>query len=75
MLGSIVDQAKQVAIILLRLGVGARHKDQLLTEAAPSRKPGLCLPGVSVYPSERLQDDTKDVLRVEILTKDMQSLL
>lgn len=76
MLGSIVDQAQQVAIILLRLGVGAWHKDQLLTKAAPSREPGLCIPGVSVYSGECLHDnDTRHVLRVLILTEDMQPLM
>ena len=73
-LGSIVDQAKQVAIILLCLCVGTRHKHQLLTEAAPSREPGLCFPGVSVYPSECLRNDISDGV-CTILTGDIQPLL
>ncbi len=54
-LGGIIDQAQQVAIIFLCCCIGPRHKHQLLTEAAPAWEPGLSLPCVRVHPCESLQ--------------------
>lgn len=54
--GGIIDQAHQVAIILLAAtrGPGVVHKNELLTEAAAAREPGLGLPCVRVHPGECL---------------------
>ncbi len=54
MLGSIIDKAQQVAIILLCGCIWPRHKDQLLAEAAPAWEPSLSLPCVRVHPGESL---------------------